>query len=85
MGKVRLSVYVSEESKRKARKVLESYGLSISEAVNIFLGVIAETKRLPFSVEVPNDLTLKVMQEVLEGKNVEETSLESLLAEAEKA
>ena len=83
--KVRTNVYLSRRSKEKAKEVLKRYGLSLSEALNLFLAIIAETERLPFAFRVPNRVTKAVISEVLAGKNVEETTLEELLDEAEKA
>ncbi len=80
--KVRTNVYLSRKSKEKAKEVLRKYGLSLSEALNLFLAIIAETERLPFEFRVPNRITEKVISEVLSGKNIEETTPEELLNEA---
>ena len=83
--KVRINVYLSKRSKEKAQEVLKKYGLDISEALNLFLAVIAETGRLPSEFHVPNQATKKILTEVLAGKNLEETSLEEIFDEAQTA
>ena len=36
--KVRTNIYVGQTTKKKAQEVLNQYGLSLSEAINLFLG-----------------------------------------------
>lgn len=82
--KVRTNVYVGRASKEKAQRVLSRYGLSLSEAVNLFLAIIAETETLPFTFRIPNKTTRRVMKDILAGENVEEISVEDLMREAKK-
>ncbi len=82
--KVRTNIYVSRASKEKAQRVLKRYGLSLSEAVNLFLAVLAESERLPFGFRIPNRLTRQVMKEIVAGKNIEDVSPEELIREAQK-
>ncbi|WP_084271041.1 type II toxin-antitoxin system RelB/DinJ family antitoxin, partial [Thermosulfurimonas dismutans] len=83
--KVRTNVYIGRTAKEKAQRILNRYGISLSEAVNLFLAVIAETGTLPFEFRIPNQTTRRVMKEILVGENVEETSIEDLVREAKKA
>jgi len=46
-----------------------------------FLGIIAETKKLPFEVKIPNKITRQAMEEVVAGKNLEEITFEDLVRE----
>jgi addiction module RelB/DinJ family antitoxin len=48
-----LHIRVNDVVKSKAEKTLEALGLSISEAVNMFLHQIPLTGGLPFEVKVP--------------------------------
>jgi len=82
--KVRTNVYVGRLTKEKAQRVLKRYGLSLSEAVNLFLAVIAETGTLPFEFRIPNQTTQRVMKEILAKENVEEISIEDLVREVKK-
>jgi len=83
--KVRTNVYLGKRSKEKAQKVLKKYGLNLSEALNLFLAIVAETERLPFEFRVPNQTTKKVISEVLAGDNLVETSVEEILHEVKEA
>lgn len=82
--KVRTNIYVGQTTKKKAQEVLNQYGLSLSEAINLFLAIIAKTGSLPFEFKIPNRTTQRVMKEILAGKNVEEVTIEDLVCEAKK-
>jgi len=79
--KVRTNVYLARDSKEKAQKILKEYGLNFSEAFNLFLTIIAETKKLPFEFKIPNKITRQAMEEVVAEKNLEEITLEDLVGE----
>ncbi len=59
---------IASKTKRQATKVLQSMGLSVSDAIRLLLVRVADEKRLPFAVQVPNVTTLKAMKELNEGK-----------------
>jgi DNA-damage-inducible protein J len=81
-SKVRTNIYIDKEAKEKARSVFGRYGLSMSDAINLFLHMVAESGEMPFRLEIPNKVTAKVMREVMMGENLEDTSLEELIVEA---
>ena len=43
-------------------------GLTVSDAIRLMLLRVADEKRLPFAVQVPNATTVKAMRELEEGK-----------------
>ncbi|MDV7402547.1 type II toxin-antitoxin system RelB/DinJ family antitoxin, partial [Arthrospira platensis SPKY1] len=47
---------------------LEAMGLSVSDAIRLLMVRVAEEKRLPFTVQVPNATTVKAMKELETGK-----------------
>lgn len=53
-------------------------GLSVSDAIRLLLLRVAEEKRLPFTVQVPNATTVKAMQELDEGKGKRFSNAEEL-------
>lgn len=59
---------IDSDTKARATEALEAMGLSVSDAIRLLLLRIAEEKRLPFAVKVPNSTTLKAMKELEEGK-----------------
>lgn len=56
-------VRVDEKIKEQAAETLGAMGLSISDAVRVFLTRVAAEKRLPFALRVPNAETRAAMAE----------------------
>ncbi|MDE2890741.1 MAG: type II toxin-antitoxin system RelB/DinJ family antitoxin [Gemmatimonadota bacterium] len=59
---------IDSDTKARATEALEVMGLSVSDAIRLLLLRIAEEKRLPFAVKVPNSTTVEAMKELEEGK-----------------
>ena len=79
--KERSNLYLNADIKEEAKKILSRYGLSLSDAVNIFLTQVVLEGGIPFQIRVPNKTTRRVLEEVREGRNLEEVSLDSLASE----
>jgi DNA-damage-inducible protein J len=62
-GTTMVHIRMDDKLKAKAAKVLESMGLTISDAVRIFLKRVAAEKQLPFAIRVPNAQTREAMEE----------------------
>jgi DNA-damage-inducible protein J len=58
-----LHVRVDEETKEHASAALEAMGLSVSEAVRVFLRRVAAEQAIPFPLKVPNAVTRAAMKE----------------------
>ena len=76
--KSRTNVYLDTNLKEQAKEIYKHYGLSLSEAVNMFLAQSVFNRGLPFEVKIPNDMTLEAMKDVKSGKNYEDVVLEDL-------
>jgi len=59
---------IDSETKERATAALEAMGLSVSDAIRLLMLRIADEKRLPFAVQVPNTTTVKAMEELEAGK-----------------
>ena len=59
---------IDSDTKARAAEALQAMGLSVSDAIRLLLLRVAEEKRLPFAVRVPNVATVKAMEELREGK-----------------
>ena len=69
---------IDSDTKVRATEVLDAMGLSVSDAIRLLLLRVADEKRLPFAVQVPNATTLKAMKELNEGKGRRFGSAEEL-------
>ena len=76
--KSRTNVYLDTALKEQAKEIYKHYGLSLSEAVNIFLAQSVFNRGLPFEVKLPNAETLEAMKDVATGANYEDIALEDL-------
>ena len=59
---------IDRDTKDRAAAALRAMGLSMSDAIRLLLLRVAEERRLPFAVEVPNSLTVQAIQELEEGR-----------------
>lgn len=58
-----LHVRVDEDTKERASAALDAMGLSVSDAVRVFLRRIAVEQAIPFPLKVPNAATRAAMEE----------------------
>jgi DNA-damage-inducible protein J len=56
-------VRIDEKIKEEATRTLGAMGLSISDAVRVFLMRVVAEKQMPFPIKVPNDDTRVAMAE----------------------
>lgn len=69
---------IDPDTKERAAAALEAMGLSISDAIRLLMLRVADEKRLPFEVKVPNVDTLRAMNELDRGKGKRSESAEEL-------
>lgn len=74
------SIKLDKDIKQEAQEIFARLGLTLGEAVNLFLNQVKLNKGLPFEVKIPNDETLKAMDEV-EKKQTEPLSVKEHLLE----
>ena len=77
-GKSQTNIYLDIHLKEQAKEIYKQYGLSLSQAVNIFLAQSVFNRGLPFDIKIPNDKTLQAMKDVQTGDNYEDITLEDL-------
>ena len=61
---------VSPTLKHDVESVLEKLGLSMSEAIVLFMSQIKLKKGLPFEVRIPNRVTRKTLDDADKGKGL---------------
>jgi DNA-damage-inducible protein J len=75
---------VDAQLKKDVEKILSEIGLSTSQAITLFLKGIKRERGIPFELKIPNEETLKVMEEAEKGINMEEITLEEMIAEHQR-
>ena len=74
---------ISPEVKYNAEQVLGALGMSMSDAIRIFLSQVALRQAFPIELKVPNAITLQAMQSVTEPEVY--VSADALFAEVADA
>lgn len=77
------SIKLDIEIKAKAKEIFKELGITMGEAVNIFLNQVALHKGLPFEVKIPNEETKKAIEDARKGINMESISIEDMMVERE--
>jgi DNA-damage-inducible protein J len=70
---------IDTKTKERATDALEAMGLSISDAIRLLMLRVADERRLPFEVKVPNERTQKAMAELEAGKGKRFTNINSFM------
>ncbi len=61
---------IDERVKREAAEVLETMGLSVSDAIRMMLMRVAAEKALPFEIKVPNAVTARTLRKAKRGEDL---------------
>jgi len=72
---------IDTDTKERAAAALEAMGLSISDAIRLLMLRVADERRLPFDVKVPNTTTRKAIAELEAGKGKRFGSIDELMAD----
>jgi DNA-damage-inducible protein J len=76
-----MHIRIDTETKERATTALDAMGLSLSDAVRLFLRRVADEQRMPFEIRVPNAATREAMRELDEGKGKSFATVEELMAD----
>lgn len=82
-----LHIRVDEDTKEQAAEALNSIGMSVSDAVRLFLRRVVIEQAFPIELKVPNAQTLAAMQEsrkMMAKRNARFNSATELFADLEK-
>lgn len=72
---------IDSGTKRDATEALEAMGLSVSDAIRLLLIRVAEERRLPFEIKVPNAKSIEAMEELDQGKGKSFDTVDELFDE----
>jgi len=69
---------ITAEEKDRASETLASMGLTVSQAIRLFLNDVAANRALPFKIKVPNAETAEAIREIDEGQYSTHNSVDAL-------
>lgn len=72
---------IDTKTKKRAAAALEAMGLSISDAIRLLMLRIADERRLPFEVKVPNTASRRAIAELESGKGKRFADVDALMAD----
>ncbi len=84
VSKVRTNVYLDSNMKAQAKEIYKQYGVSLSDAINMFLTQSVLERGLPFEMKIPNNETIKAIEEARAGTNSETITLKQLEDESQQ-
>jgi DNA-damage-inducible protein J len=77
-----IRIRVNHKTKDNAEGILRSMGMTMSQAINMYLIQIIASGSIPFDIEVPNKETAKVIKEARAGKGlIKSKNLDALFEE----
>ena len=76
-----LQVRLEPQLKQNTEEIFAQLGINASQAITMFYRQVVLINGIPFELKAPSKETLKVLQDVKEGKNLESVSIEELIAE----
>lgn len=74
---------IDPQIKEEARNILDELGISMSEAIVVYLKQIILQRGIPFELKLPNKATLQALQQLESGKGVTFDSVDKLLEDLE--
>jgi DNA-damage-inducible protein J len=74
-----IHVRIDQNLKTKASKTFDAMGMSLSEAVRVFLTRVATDQAFPFELRIPNAETIAAMEAGDRGEVVEFRSIDQLM------
>ena len=72
------NIHLDSDIEKQAKDIFKKYGISLNDAINIFLTQSILQKGFPFELKIPNSETIKAIEDARIGKNSEEISLDDL-------
>ncbi|WP_022949758.1 type II toxin-antitoxin system RelB/DinJ family antitoxin [Methylohalobius crimeensis] len=72
---------IDVETKERAAAALEAMGLTVSDAIRLLMLRVADERRLPFEIKVPNAKTKKALSELETGNGKRFESIDDLMAD----
>jgi DNA-damage-inducible protein J len=66
-----VSVRIRPEVKTETEKILQSLGVTPTEAITMFYSQIILRRGLPFPLEIPNEVSRQAIQDVVNGVGIQ--------------
>ncbi|MFA5480586.1 MAG: type II toxin-antitoxin system RelB/DinJ family antitoxin [Candidatus Muiribacteriota bacterium] len=68
--KDQINFRIDSTIKTEVEDILKQLGLTKTQAIKLFFNKIIQTKSIPFSINIPNEETIKALNAAEDGKNL---------------
>ena len=75
--KVQTTIRVEADKLKQSKEILKELGLNFSEAVNLFVNMVVNTRGIPFELKLNDEIKQRI-EDIENNKNIEETSIQEL-------
>ncbi len=65
---------IDAQTKSQAQSILNELGMTLTEAITLYLRQIVFNKGIPFEVKIPNELTIKTIEKSERGEELHKAS-----------
>ena len=65
-----LNIRIDPETKSQAEELFKNFGLTVSDAINVFLHQSLLYGGIPFALKIPNKETLEALDDVMNLRNL---------------
>jgi DNA-damage-inducible protein J len=69
--------------KQQAKRILDTLGITMSEAIGAYLRQIVLRKGIPFELKIPNEATMQAVEQLESGKGTTFGNVDELLKDLE--
>lgn len=69
--------------KQQAKRILDTLGITMSEAIGAYLRQIVLRKGIPFELKIPNEATLQAVEQLESGKGTTFGNVDEFLKDLE--
>lgn len=73
-----INARVKPDLKSDVESILSKLGISTTQAITMYFEQIKINNGIPFSLKLPNDETIKAMQDARDNKNMSEVTIDQL-------
>ncbi len=74
MSTVTINAKIDSDTKEAAKGILNSLGLNMSEAINLFFKQVVYTRSIPFELRLPNKTTVETFNKTDAGQDLHRVS-----------
>ena len=84
---INVTFRMDKDDKARFERIINDMGLNLSSAFNVFAKAVIRENAIPFSLhgksEIPNEETKQAIENIENGVNLEDITIEQLIAEFE--